>query len=311
MEMTPEEIRAEQASLKALFTKDQLDTLRKLGQPKAPKPGSKTAGTSSAAEKKPRVLSTTQSKYQTGNHSGLHPPLKGATQPAQGLGELQKQIAEAKKPLGSGEDFGKAVKRQNDIDNEIEEKMDCLRVSESGRITFSSAPQASEDAEMTEINYAESMDLDDFINIHDKQFSLREILALLQSTYPQHKIFVLRMINNMLKSPTEESEEARRARDFVFQHILDPQKTSLLKALAACAQVTRMDFVSVLIEVWSSIYEYVFGKMADVVREHTRFHLLHWPTEEGLSGPYPWQFWLVELTDDAQMENLRDELAGP
>ena len=120
-----------------------------------------------------------------------------------GVKDLQKQISEAKKPLCSTEDFGSAVKKQGDIDLEIERKMDCLRVKENGQISFTAAPEPTSDAlgnvdNPSEINYAQSMDLDDFINIHDKQFTLHELLSLLQSTFPQHKLFVLRIINNML-----------------------------------------------------------------------------------------------------------------
>ena len=36
----------------------------------------------------------------------------------------------------------------------------------------------------------------------------------------------------------------------MFQQILDPKKTSVLHALVSCAQITRMEFASVLIEVF-------------------------------------------------------------
>lgn len=141
-----------------------------------------------------------------------------------GITELQKKLVESRqKPLSSEEDFSAAVKKQHDIDNEIETKIDYWRVTESGMMSFTSAPKPGDmDEESTEINYAESLDLDEFMNIHDKYFSLHELLALLQSTYPQHKIFALRIINNFLKPNEDDDTEVRSKREFIYQHVLDP-----------------------------------------------------------------------------------------
>ena len=51
--------------------------LRKLGQAKAAKPGAEKAGKAADESKKPKVLSTSQAKYQTGNAGGMHPSFQG------------------------------------------------------------------------------------------------------------------------------------------------------------------------------------------------------------------------------------------
>ena len=81
-----------------------------------------------------------------------------------------------------------------------------------------------------------------------------EVLSLLQSTYPQHKIFALRIIHNILKGTNDKAGQ-----DFTYKYVLNTQKTSLLTILISCGNVSRFDFINILVEIWHSIFSRVLG----------------------------------------------------
>jgi len=77
-----------------------------------------------------------------------------------------------------------------------EDPYSSISIDRNGLISSASTPQQSSDdnVEQFEINYAQTMDLDEFINVENKRFTLKEIENLLSSTSHYHKLYALRIL---------------------------------------------------------------------------------------------------------------------
>ena len=81
------------------------------------------------------------------------------------------------KPLTGNEDIGKAVTEQYQKDEMEKRRVDSFRINKDGEIMFD---EGGEQPEATEINYTETLELDQFLQIDQKLFSVKEIENLLR-----------------------------------------------------------------------------------------------------------------------------------
>ena len=100
--------------------------------------------------------------------------------------------------MSSTEDIGKAVQDQYVKDTHERAKVDSFRINQDGIISFSDTTETSTEQSF-EINYAEQLDIEDFLQISDKLFSIKELENLLGSTSHYHKLYALRLIRTCLE----------------------------------------------------------------------------------------------------------------
>ena len=107
-----------------------------------------------------------------------------------------------------------------------------MRINKDGLITFDETNDKSdENQEGFEINYAESLDLDEFVQIGDKAFSIKELENLLGSTSHYHKLYALRLIKTCLEV-TFDSE--RDQEHYIWEYILNEEYTHLVRHIEMC-----------------------------------------------------------------------------
>ena len=162
--------------------------------------------------------------------------------------------------MTSTEDIGKAVQDQYVKDTHERAKVDSFRINKDGLISFTDS--ISDTTEQSfEINYAEQLGIDDFLQISDKLFSIKELENLLGSTSHYHKLYALRLIKTCLEVTFNNSDIKK---DFSDQHkhvweiLLNEEYTHIVKYIEMCGQTQRSDFSQIILELRLQMFRGIF-----------------------------------------------------
>ena len=127
-----------------------------------------------------------------------------------------------------------------------------MRLNVQGEIKLDETSQDKEKVGF-QIDYQNTMDLDEFLDSENKLFTLKEIENLMQSTSHYHKLYALRIL-------TATCSRAENI-DHVFDTVLNDKRTQVLECLKVMSQThqQRQDFVQAFVELWTAILDLIFG----------------------------------------------------